>query len=236
MAQTIFKRYEKKYLLTQEQYQRLMMVMRGILVPDQFGRYSISNIYLDTPDYELIRTSMEKPLYKEKMRLRSYGVLKERKEPVFLELKKKYEGIVYKRRIQMTEEEAENYLQYGEEPGERGQIFHELDYARKRYGLQPKVCIFYDRTAYRCTENEELRITFDTNIRGRSDRLSLMDRADGEELLEPGLVLMEVKVPGAMPVWMGRSFSELEIYPASYSKYLTYYKKYLCGKGGMFCA
>lgn len=232
MTQTVFKRYEIKYLLTQEQYQRFMQVMRGILVAEQYGSYSVGNLYLDTPDYDLIRASMEKPLYKEKMRLRSYGVPAGKKSAVFLELKKKYEGIVYKRRMQMTEEEAEHYLMFGSIQGDKGQIFSEIHYTRRRYGLEPKVCIWYDRTAFTCMENEELRITFDTNITARSDRLSLKEEPDGEKLTDFRTVLMEIKAPGVMPVWMGHILSELKIYPASYSKYLTYYKNYLCRRGG----
>ncbi len=112
MAQEVFKRYEKKYMLTRDQYNHLISLLVTKMSADEYGRHTICNVYYDTPDYQLIRTSLDKTIYKEKIRLRSYGVLTE-ENTVFLELKKKYNGVVYKRRVPMTLKEAGNYLNYG---------------------------------------------------------------------------------------------------------------------------
>ena len=107
--QTIFKRYEMKYMLTIEQKQRLLDIMAPYMALDQYGRSSIRNIYFDTNTYRLIRNSIEKPIYKEKLRIRSYGRAAE-DSTVFVELKKKYNHVVYKRRISLPEAEAMEWV------------------------------------------------------------------------------------------------------------------------------
>ena len=238
MAQEIFKRYEKKYRLTQQQYQLLQHRLRSHMTADQYGQHRICNIYYDTPDYELIRTSLEKPDYKEKVRLRSYGAAGD-EDTVYLELKKKFDGIVYKRRAAMALREAEAYVNRGVRPTRDGQILKELDYAFHRYELKPAVYLAYDRTAYDSPENPELRITFDTGITGRSCELDLRQESWGYEILPGNEVLMEIKIPGAVPVWLGRLLSDLEIFPCSFSKYGTYYQNCILKKlteGGRACA
>jgi len=245
MAQEIFKRYEKKYKITLEQYQELISRIITKLVPDQYGKHTICNIYLDTPDYQIIRASLEKPLYKEKLRLRSYGI-PEDEDKVFLELKKKYDDIVYKRRVEMTLLEARKYLYYGIHPAMDGQILQEIDYALHFYEARPAVYLSYDRIAFSGKEDPELRITFDMNLRARNDQLDLRRGPFGMPLLGRKEILMEVKIPEAMPVWLSGIFAALQIYPASYSKYGTYYMKYLLPefiagaqcvvRGGEICA
>lgn len=239
MSQEIFKRYEKKYMVARPQYEVLCRELEGRMVMDEFGRHTISNIYFDTEDYELIRTSIEKPAYKEKLRLRAYGEVKEN-STVFLELKKKCGGIVYKRRISMELGEARRYLYQGIYPASDSQILREIDYAVKRYRLKAGACVAYDRRAYYGNEDNELRLTFDENIRCRASELDLAFGPHGTPILPPGTVLMEVKIPGAMPLWMSHIFSELSIYPISYSKYGTYYQEYLypekTTEGGKICA
>ena len=227
MAQEVFKRYEKKYLLTQEQYQKLMLILGGVMDMDVYGHHTICNIYLDTPDYELIRTSIEKPVYKEKVRLRCYGARGNDSSPVFLELKKKYDSVVYKRRVGMDMETARRYVCYGIHPGQDGQIFREVDYAVRRYGLRPMAYISYERDAYTCQMDRELRITFDSSILGRLGDLDLRVEPYGKCLLPPEQILMEVKIPGAMPVWLSRIFAEQGIFPSAYSKYGTFYETYI---------
>lgn len=227
MAQVIFERYEKKYLLTEEQYQELMLILNGVMDMDRYGLNTISNIYLDTPDYEMIRTSLEKPVYKEKIRLRCYGTDIDDSSPVFVEIKKKYASVVYKRRIEMSLETARKYLYYGIEPEVKGQIFNEVDYMIKRYGLRPAAYISYDRTAYTCQIDPELRVTFDRNIRGRLGELDLRVEPYGKCVLPRGCILMEIKIPGAMPVWFSRLLAEKKIFPVSYSKYGTFYEEYI---------
>lgn len=232
MSQEIFERYEKKYMVTERQHELLCRHLKGRMVMDEYGRHTISNIYFDTDDFELIRISNEKPEYKEKLRLRAYGAV-HKESTVFLELKKKYAGIVYKRRVSLSLEEAENYLYRGMVPPVNNQIFREIDYAVRLYGLKAAAAVAYDRRAYYGLEDGELRITFDEKIRCRQKELHLNYGPVGTEILPPGYLLMEVKIPGAMPLWLSHLFSELAIYPVSFSKYGTYYQNVLCRNGNM---
>ncbi len=225
--QEVFKRTEKKYLLTRRQMEVLQAAMADRMEPDVYGKYSIYNIYFDTPDFSLIRTSIEKPVYKEKIRLRSYCA-PHADDSVFLELKKKSEGVVGKRRVTLTLKEAERYLLWRIYP-ERAdcQILHEIDFALARYQVVPAAYIAYDREALSGIEDSQLRITFDENITCRKTDLKLEQGRYGISLLEEELILMEIKIPGAMPVWLAELLSEMEIFPVSYSKYGTYYKQYI---------
>ncbi len=239
MTQEVFKRYEKKYRLSLEQYQELISRIITRLQPDQYGKYSICNIYFDSRDYRMIRTSLEKPVYKEKIRLRGYGQPGQ-KDQVFLELKKKFDGVVYKRRIPMSLSEARKYLYYGIRPRQHSQVLDEIDYAVDFYQARPAVYLSYDRIAFSGKEDPELRVTFDMNIRARDYSLELDKGAFGVPLLGKRELLMEVKIPGAMPLWMSQALAELAIYPVSYSKYGTFYQEYIADRmieqGGKICA
>lgn len=230
MAQVIFKRYEKKFLLTEEQYEDLRPLIDQFMVPDRYTNYTISNLYYDTDNFELIRTSLKKPKYKEKLRARFYGARADEDSKVFVELKKKFDGVVYKRRVEMSLPEAHEYLSDGIYPEEDSQILREIDYAKNHYGLTAKAYIAYDREAYSGKENPDLRITFDRRIRCRDNHLTFTDGDAGTELLGKNQILMEVKIPGAMPLWMSRAFSIRHIFMTSFSKYGTYYEKYLAEK------
>ena len=163
----IFKRVEKKYMLTREQYEYLINAISPYMAPDQYGETEIRNIYFDNADNELIETSLLKPTYKEKLRLRSYGVPK-MDSTVFFEIKKKYRGIVYKRRISMKLSEAYCYIETGELPSHLvGNIPVEIDYMVRRYRLYPKAFISYKRVAYAGNTDPDLRITFDRQITSR---------------------------------------------------------------------
>ena len=180
---------------------------------------TICNIYYDTPDFRIIRKSLEKPVYKEKLRLRSYGTAGA-EDKVFVELKKKYNGIVYKRRETLTLAQSDEYLAGHTKAPCDTQIFREIDWFRDYYGnLKPAMYISYEREAYYSLENPDLRITFDRNIMYRSYNLSLAAGVEGESILEPGQHLMELKAGGAIPVWLTKVLDELGIYPASFSKY-----------------
>ena len=217
--QNTFKRYELKYLLTGRQKESIQEAMENYMKADDFGRSTICNIYFDTPDFLLIRRSMEKPVYKEKLRLRSYGRAKA-DGTVFVELKKKYKSVVYKRRVHTMEREAMEYLCKGKPLPERNQITEEIDYAFALYkDLQPAVYLSYEREAFYGKEDRELRITFDENILWRNENLSLCAEVYGEPILEPGYTLMEVKIAGAMPLWLVKLLSENHIYKTSFSKY-----------------
>lgn len=135
--QDVFARYEKKYKLTLSQYAALRRWLQDRMEVDSYGLHTICNIYYDTPDFQLIRTSLEKPVYKEKLRLRSYGV-PGGDTPVFVELKKKLDGVVYKRRVSLPLREAKRYLAYEGRPDLDCQILREIDWALARYPLEPK--------------------------------------------------------------------------------------------------
>lgn len=216
--QGTFERYEKKYLLNPIQYELLKRKMQEYMEPDEFPETTICNIYYDTPDRRLIRTSLERPVYKEKLRLRSYGVPDENTQ-VFIELKKKYRGIVYKRRVGSTLSCAVDYLN-SQRPHPDTQVYREIDWFLSFYGgICPSMFISYHRNAWKGVEDSELRLTLDSQILWREEALDLRAGIWGNELLEPGQHLMEVKIPGAMPLWMAAMLDELHICPVSLSKY-----------------
>nr|WP_316621561.1 polyphosphate polymerase domain-containing protein [uncultured Ruminococcus sp.] len=217
----IFQRVEKKYMLTREQYEYLINAISPYMAPDQYGETEIRNIYFDNADNELIETSLLKPTYKEKLRLRSYGVPK-MDSTVFFEIKKKYRGIVYKRRISMKLKEAYAYIDGGKLPESiEGNIPSEIDYMMNRYSLTPKAFISYKRVAWTCESDPDLRITFDRDITSRYDDTRLESTADGHKILPKDTVLMEIKIPGAMPLWLAHILSEKNIFPHSFSKFGT---------------
>ena len=217
--QSNFKRVEKKYLLSEEQYEALMERLAGIAEIDEYGQTTILNIYYDTPDYSLIRESLDKPVYKEKLRLRTYGVPGD-ESPAFLEIKKKYQGIVYKRRISLGYRHAASCMAGHRLEAEPSQITGEIAYFLQLYeDLKPAMVISYDRIALKGIQDPGLRITFDTNIRWRKNDLDLEEGAYGRQILLPGQHLMEVKIAGALSLELARIFSELHIFPSTFSKY-----------------
>lgn len=225
--QSCFKRYEKKYLLTPAQYDAVKRGMASRMKPDAHPNYTICNIYYDTKNYDLIRASLEKPVYKEKLRLRSYGVPGSQ-SPAFAELKKKYDGVVYKRRVTLPAMDAARWLS-GKRPGDGSQISREIEWFLQFYRPEPKVYLAYDREAWAAADGGELRITFDTAIRVRSNDLDLRAGDHAVPLLSDGRILMEIKIPGAAPLWLARLLAENGIFPTSFSKYGSYYKEFVCG-------
>lgn len=221
---TTFMRYEKKYLLTGSQMDGLMAKLSGRMVPDRYGIQTIANIYYDAPDFALIRRSLEGPVYKEKLRLRSYGPAQSG-DNVYAEIKKKWKSVVYKRRAPMQLYNAERFLKTGIALLPLNQVQQEIRYMTSYWQLEPKAYIAYDREAYVDPEGSELRLTFDRSIRCRSQALTLSAPTDGEQLLEKGQTLMEIKIPGAFPLWLSKIMSELCIYPTSFSKYGQYYRR-----------
>ena len=221
--QSCFKRYEKKYLLTQEQYRAMILGMAFYMRPDEHPRYTIGNVYYDTADYALIRASLEKPVYKEKLRVRSYGVPKD-DGLAFVEIKKKFDGVVYKRRVTMTAAEADAWLRGGRPPKET-QISREIDWFLRYYRPTPAVYIAYDREAYAGVENDELRITFDRKLRWREHDVDLRAGDGGNPILGDDQILMEIKIPGAAPLWLAHLLAENHIVSTSFSKYGAYYKQ-----------
>lgn len=222
----VFKRVEKKFLVTENTLLAFLADIAPYIKQDDFGKYTIFNIYYDTDDDRLIRTSIESPVYKEKLRLRSYGIPNGNNK-VFLEIKKKYDGTVYKRRISLLFNEAISYLNGEARPKKDSQILHEIDYFMKLYNPVPKLFIAYDRLAFSSIDDENLRITVDSGIRSRDYDLSLYAGDYGEYLLNEDEHLIEIKTGSSLPLWLTSSLTKYEIYPVSFSKYGNIYKKNL---------
>ncbi len=215
---TIFERVEIKYLVPKERYEAFMAAMEPYMQLDEYGLSAICNIYYDTDDNLLVSRSLGKPKYKEKLRLRSYGV-PGNESIAFAEIKKKFDGVVYKRRAALPYLEAEAFLNYGIRPKEDSQIVREIAYFRDFYKPVPKLFLGYDREAYFGKKDPALRITIDRNIRYREKDLFL-SKGDYGDLLDPdGSYLLEIKAGDAMPLYLTRILSELQLYPASFSKY-----------------
>ena len=242
--QAVFKRKEIKYLLSREKRNALLPILEACMEPDAFAHSSISNLYYDTPDFRMVRRSLEKPMYKEKLRLRSYG-MPENTSTVFPEIKKKAMGIVYKRRISLPYQEAVSFLS-GQQiastdtcdgttqqiastdmcDGTTRQILHELDWMLASYeNLAPRVFLSYERDSYKGGSDPSLRLTLDQDILFRTDRLDLREGAFGEAILLPDQTLMEVKISNAAPLWLAQALSEIGIFPVSFSKYGRAYER-----------
>ncbi|MCD7741082.1 MAG: polyphosphate polymerase domain-containing protein [Ruminococcus sp.] len=219
MAQEVFKRTEKKYLLEQATYNELVRRLSYYMNRDKFYESNIISLYYDTPDYRLIRTSIEKPVFKEKIRLRSYGVPTS-EDTVFLEIKRKYKGVVYKRRSVMPLDDAMKFTHGRQITPHNAQIEHELKWAFDYYeDLAPRMFISYHRLAFSGKDDSNLRITFDNHIIYRDFDLDPSKGIYGRELLKDGQRLMEIKIPDAMPLWLSDILDDLKIYSTSYSKY-----------------
>lgn len=225
---TVMKRYEWKFILSAEQTNFFCERLKGHMEPDAYGLTTISSLYYDTPDRQLIRTSVEKPEFKEKIRLRAYGQADEN-TPVYLELKRKASGLVYKRRVRTTVPEAEGFLAGGEEMDGNGQIGREITYFRNYYRmLVPSCMILYDRTAY-YEPDGDLRLTIDRNPRYRTGQLRFDTAPVGLPLLNPGETILEVKVQDTIPLWLVRILSDGKIRHGSISKYGEAYRRQLMG-------
>ncbi|MFV0556244.1 MAG: VTC domain-containing protein [Lactovum sp.] len=217
----IFERKEVKYRLTHKQYQDIQELLKDKMQEDKYGEHSILSLYYDTDDYQMIRKSIEKPDYKEKFRIRSYGCAEKNKE-IFLEIKKKINGIVYKRREKfiLNELNFKSFLKL------ENQTQREINYLFSKYPLKAKVLIAYERVAMYDKETKEFRITFDKNIRYRKENLSIKDSSG--EAIDPELeVLMEVKALGAYPIWFVSILNQFKLQKSSFSKFATSYKNHL---------
>ena len=220
---SVFRRYELKYLLTAEQRDAALRGIEPYMALDSYGRTTIRNVYYDTENYRLIRHSVEKPEYKEKLRVRSYRRVDSTGE-VFVEIKKKYDGVVYKRRVALPEAVATDWLCGNTPKPIDTQISREIDYFLSYYGgLRPSMFLTYEREAFYEMDGGDLRITFDENILCRRSDMSLLCDPYGRAILPEGMVLMEIKCPGAIPLWMVKILSDMKIYKTSFSKYGTAY-------------
>lgn len=213
-----FNRLEKKFLLNEEQFLRIKEEIDKRFDPDEYGETTICNLYYDTNDYTLISRSIEKPTYKEKLRLRTYGI-PTNDSTGFVEVKKKYKGVVFKRRITMPLHKAVSFLADETDVDSPTQMSKEIKYFLKFYkGLEPRFYISYDRSAFFCKDDRDFRITFDRNLTWRDYDLDLTKGSYGNLLTKEGQVLMELKVATAVPLWLSNLLSELKIYSVSFSK------------------
>jgi len=219
----MMQRYEMKFILTKDQLVAFKDALKGHMEVDQYGKTSIASLYYDTPDYYLIRTSLEKPVYKEKIRLRSYGLADDTKQ-VYLELKRKAKGVVYKRRIALKEEEAQAFLNHQEVNLKEDQITKEIAYFRDYLkSLEPKIMVIYDRTSY-AEVNGNIRLTIDESPRYRNYDLNLHTSMEGNLLLPSGGAILEIKVQQELPLWLVSILSKYKIYKTSFSKVGEAYK------------
>lgn len=215
-----FKRIEKKYELTTNEYIYIKNKIKEKMLEDEHGKSTILNIYFDTKNYDLIRHSISKPVYKDKIRLRSYNTPNENSN-VFLEIKRKYEGVVSKRRINMKLKDFNNFLN----AKQNDQVKKELLYYFDLYNLEPKMFLSYDRVAYFMKEDRNFRLTFDNNIIARNCDLNLESGVYGDYILDTDKYMMEVKTTGAIPMWFVRILNELNLRPCNFSKYGEAYTK-----------
>ena len=219
-----FQRYEIKYLVSTAQKELIKSGLSGYIQTNEFSFSTIRNIYYDTENFHLVRSSLEKPLYKEKLRVRSYRDICPG-DPVFVEIKKKYDHIVYKRRLEMPEHDMEDWLMGDARKQPDSQIGKEIAYFCDYYhGLRPAVYLSYDREAYQGVIDPEFRVTFDTNIMARTDHLSLLEAPFGEYVIPKDQCIMEIKVAGAYPLWLSKIITELHLQKTSFSKYGTVYQ------------
>lgn len=223
MAILTFKRKEMKYIMTEEEARQFMASIQSEIAPTEFPVTEIRNLYLDTNDYEFIRRSIAKPVFKEKLRIRSYGDF-DSTGRMFYEMKKKYKGVVYKRRFDIASDALSaasvpvHFDHVEESFQQNAQTVKEWNYWKEQYeDLMPRFFLSYDRLAYMGMKNPEVRLTFDRNLTWREDNLTLSGTVYGNRLLEDQ-VLLEIKVPGSMPLWISRALSEVKVFPVSYSK------------------
>ncbi len=222
--QKVFMRYEIKYIINKQQRRLIEDAFSGHMQLDKYGKSTICNIYFDTPDKRLIRRSIEKPVYKEKLRIRSYGITSH-DSIIFVELKKKYNDIVYKRRVCMSVVTAEKYLHDKILPEKPGQIINEIDYFMFFYPkIEPAIYIAYERAAFIATDDSDFRITFDENILWRDMDLSLTSGIYGQSLLDGENILMEIKTAFALPLWLTHTLTENRIITTPFSKYGNAYQ------------
>ncbi len=228
-AQNCFKRFELKYKLNHAQYHNLLASMAKYMKLDEYKRHKISNIYFDTDDYRIIRHSLEKPKYKEKLRIRIYGKPQEG-EVAFVELKKKFDGVVYKRRITLPQKVALNYFDYNFKELNKNptQIQKEINYFAKSYDkLKAKVYIAYEREAYFAVDDINFRITFDFNIKMRNTDISFNETEEDIQIVENDIVLLEVKTIQGLPFWFIDFLNQNKLYKTSFSKYGTAYTAHI---------
>lgn len=234
MSTEVFNRVEEKYIVTKLQYEKMVKAFGDKMKVDSYSKdgkfYQICNIYYDTEDNNLIRTSLMKPPYKEKIRLRSYGT-PSLNTKVFLEVKKKYKGVVNKRRSTLTLSEAYGFTKThiipNIQPYMNSQVLKELQYSLNLYNAVPKLFLSYERRAFFGAEDDSFRVTFDRNIITRRENVNLEYGIFGNKLLDENTMILEVKYSERMPLWFMHIIKDLGLKKTSFSKYGTEYKNYI---------
>lgn len=224
-----FRRVEIKYMLSSDQCQALLELIQPNIVRDRYFASTNCSIYFDTDNKDLVIHSMEKPLYKEKLRLRSYNV-PTMDDTVFIEIKRKFSGVGAKRRIAVKLKDFYQYLETGELTSTSPQIKSEIDYCINFYHLKPKLFLAYDRNSYCGKADNAFRLTFDRNIRSRETDLRLENGDAGAPFFDDDTIIMETKTLDAYPLWFSQALAQLKIYPASFSKYGKVYQKIMVDK------
>lgn len=221
--ETLLARYETKYLLSETQKRELLVRLEKLIKPDLYPEETIMSLYYDNENHDLVIRSLDKPVYKEKIRLRSYGIPQE-DSIVFLEFKRKFNKVVYKRRYPLTYKEASDFMS-GKKITEHNQILEELGYAKDFYRLKPSYLLSYDRVSFISKDEPSVRMTFDSEVMGRDYDFDLTKGTYGKQINPPGTILLEIKCLGSMPMWLVKNLSELKIYNTSYSKYGNAYRQ-----------
>lgn len=233
MAIATFKRYEKKYLITKEKLDKILPFLLEYMELDPFclngNEYRIYSIYYDTDNHDVIRQNSSKPVYKEKMRIRSYYDRKDPEDKIFMEIKKKCNGQGNKRRIKLKIKEIEPFVNDGILPETKdylsAQVAKELQYYLSKNKVHPALYVQYDRLALFGKEDKNFRMTFDRNVRTRRHNFVFGESEDDELLLPNGEYIMEIKILGAMPLWLTHILSENELFSHGFSKYGVKYKQ-----------
>ncbi len=227
MDEKVFKRVEKKYLITKEQKQQILESIKSHMEPDRYHQSEVYNIYFDNDNFDSIITSIERPEFKKKLRARSYGGY----DKVFIEIKTKLKEqeyrIGYKRRVLLTSKDYREFASGKKTAYELAgrkietlddlQIAKEVDYLVEELRLTPKILVYYNRESY-LGENR-LRITFDEDLSYRDDNLTFSKRTHDKKFFKDNKnIIMEIKAHGVLPLWLVHALSDVKAYPGQFSK------------------
>lgn len=218
----IFQRIEEKYFLNKKTKEKFFKNIKKYIAKDKYYESKILSIYFDNDNKDIVRRSLDKPIYKDKIRLRSYGIPSLNSD-VFLEIKNKYEGVTGKRRVILKLSEFYDYF-YNNKISDN-QIMKEIDYLFKYYDLKPNCFVGYDRISFVGKNDLGLRITVDSNLIGRTNDLKLESGSYGNKYFDEDIFIMEIKTLNSMPLWLTKELANLEIFPISFSKYGEIYMK-----------
>jgi len=213
----IITRQEVKYLISRASHDALLRDLANHLVPNKFFAQTIHNVYFDNDTNDLILRSIEKKEFKDKLRLRAYHMDGELGNPL-IELKKKYKGTSYKRRIKLTIEQARDLINGGA-LNHTGQIADEMRFLIARTGCTPKMYIGYDRASYDVVGHDDLRITFDSNVRCRTTNLDFAPNPADKNIIDADHYILEIKAADTFPLWLTDALTRNGIFPQSFSKY-----------------